>query len=174
MRPIKRLNKRIGHWRGKFFLLMGERAYRRNRLDRAEDYLLRSARALSGQPKFHILMGSIALRRGDMKNAWIQFKTVHYLQPELKAFAGIPLDVILLIFSRLEEAEKNVLQFAREWSITSNFVPLSFLLGADSGLGDFKTIKEYNRFQKLPPISEQEIKSVDIDELLHDLTDKDR
>jgi hypothetical protein len=109
-----------------------------------------------------------------MKTAWIQFKTVHYLQPELKVFAGIPLDVILLIFSRLEEAEKNVLQFAKEWSITSNYVPLSFLLGSDAGLGDFKTIKEFKRFQELPPISEQEIRSVDIDELIHDLTDMDR
>ena len=53
-------------------------------------------------------------------------------------------------------------------------MPLSFLLGSDAGLGDFKTIKEFKRFQKLPPISEQEIRRVDIDELLHDLTDMDR
>ena len=173
MQPLRRLNERIGRLSGLVLLLLGERAYRKGRLDHAEDYLLRGARTLSGRLKFHVLLGSIALRRGGLRTAWLQFKTVHYLEPERKIFAGIPLDVILLIFNRLEAAEKNTLHFAREWSITSNFVPLSFFLGSEAGLGDFKNMMELRRFERLPPISEDEIKEVDIDELLHDLTDRE-
>ena len=54
----------------------------------AEKYLQKASKHAFGLPKYHILLGTIALRKGDPYSAALQFRTAHYSLPEFLTRTG--------------------------------------------------------------------------------------
>jgi hypothetical protein len=112
------------------------------------------------------MLGYIALRTSDIKSAAAHFLAAHYIYGEGRLFDDSSIEALLFIATEHDKREGNYTPFAGVRSLTSNLYPASHLAGTDQRLGDFATLSEYKRFQRLPPISEKEISAVDMDALL--------
>jgi tetratricopeptide (TPR) repeat protein len=159
----------------KLSLRLGERAYRKNEWNRAEKLLRRGASQGPGTARIHFMLGNIAFQKGDFETAAIHFRSLSILQPANRAVDGYTIELFQLLAQRLEEWELNFHFYGRAWPRTSNLMPQTLFPGHDMpDLGDFTTLGEYQRFKGLPPISPEEIQTVDTEKLLKALVNKKR
>jgi hypothetical protein len=159
----------------RLYLRLGERAYRKNEWTRAEKLLHRGAGPGPGSARIHFMLGNIAFQKGDFEAAAIHFRSLSILQPANPAVDGYTIELFQLLAHRLEEWELNFHYYGLAWPRTSNLMPQTLFAAHDMlDLGDFSTFGEYKRFQGLPPISPEDIQTVDTEKLMKALVNKKR
>jgi len=151
--------------------LLGEWAYKKNRWDRAEKYLQSAVSQGPGTARIHFMLVTLAFHRGDLEGAALHFRAIHTVHSP-KSFCHVSThELFELLASRLEEWDGNCRTFSGAWTFTSNLTPLPYgeWDGGDDDLKDFSTLREFQRFQKLPPISAEDIRTVDTEKLIRAL-----
>jgi len=169
LRITEKINAFIERQKARYFSCLGTYAFKQGRLDLAEVYLIKAAGISGCTYRNSFLLGNVALRKGDLKTATARFLTAHYLKPEMSIFDEISLETLFVIACQQDRQEANMLIQAGESLLTSNLYPLPYVHELDLKLGDFASLSEYQRFQRLPPISEREISNIDLDKLLQAL-----
>jgi hypothetical protein len=172
MRLNKKIRQFLAHSRKKFFFFMGERAYKSNRMEKAEKYFLTSLRHGGDTVECFFFLGCASLRHGDYLRAAERFKKAFYKNPNTILYNDIPFEELLLVSGQLHTSDVMQYHHTRDYSMTSNGLPSSCCSVRALQLGDGSRNRSDQRFEKLPPISAQDIKNVDLDELLKALIGK--
>ena len=157
---------------------------RRRRYERAESVLRRMTCVKPSSFTAHFLLGRVGLATDRQALAFREFTVCHLLDPERLARQSLPASVVIDLFAesvRRRQVEggraldpANSSGLPASWSGTFGFSPWDVSADLDDGAGsvtDFVDEDEGRRFADLPPISPEDLVSVDMDALLTQLAE---